>query len=272
MSEADFRFQRTWGPKPAYPKVRFHQPIDKRFIVIAGPCSVEDSAQIEHIAELVARSGATHLRGGVFRAGTYPGKSFGWIDEKLIADFAGAARRRGLKTIIEVLDYRPESIDMIYPYADCFQVGCRQMQNYALLRRLGATEKQIFLKRHPGATLDEWLGAAEHLLYGGRCELALVERGSVSHVDHCRWDLSISMIPAAKAITDIPVIVDASHGTGRRDLVEPMTLAGVAAGADGLLVEVHPEPDKSLSDPEQAIAPEAFIQLMTKVTKLRSVL
>lgn len=255
-----------------YPKVRFYQPNTRAFYVIAGPCSVESRDQIEAVAEIVAKQGATHLRGGVFRAGTYPGKKFGWVEEELMRAFAASARSRGLKTIIEVLDYRPESIEMIMPYADCFQVGCRSMQNYTLLRRLGMTEKTIFLKRHPGATLDEWLGAAEHLLEGGRCHPVLIERGSVSHTNHTRWDLSISMIPAAKKITDIPVLVDASHGTGRRDLVEPMTLAGVAAGSDGILVEVHPEPEQSLSDADQAIDPLSFERLMSKVKAIRSVL
>jgi len=143
---------------------------------------------------------------------------------------------------------------------------------HLLLRKLGASNRPVFVKRNPGATLDEWLGAAEHVLTAGCKEIYLIERGSSSHLTHVRWDLSISLIPAIKAITKIPVIVDASHGTGRRDLVEPMTLAGVAAGAGGILVEVHEDPDKSLSDPDQAVTPKDFEILMSKVHKIRGVL
>lgn len=146
------------------------------------------------------------------------------------------------------------------------------MQNYSLIRKLAKLGKPIFLKRSPGATIDEWLGAAEHILTEGNGRPILIERGSATNANHVRWDLSISMIPAVKALTQIPIVVDAAHGTGRRDLVEPMTLAGVAAGADGCLVEVHPTPEKSLSDADQAITPDAFDSLMTKVKKIRGVL
>lgn len=265
-----FAKRRTWGPKPNYPLVESYVPPQgSKFMVIAGPCSVESVEQIKQVAKVVASLGATHLRGGVFRAGTYPGSSFGLIEIKLISAFSQAAHDNGLKCIMEVLDYSTESIEVFRDYADCFQVGARQMQNYTLLRRLGTMGRQVFLKRHPGSTLDEWLGAAEHLLTAGNCEPVLVERGSVSHSNHVRWDLSISMIPAVQQITDIPIIVDASHGTGRRDLVEPMTLAGVAAGANGILVETHPNPEKSLSDADQAIGLDVFMSLMDRVKRLR---
>jgi len=266
----EFAKRRTWGPEPRFPLVEAYVPPSDKFVVISGPCSVESSEQIKKIAILVA-SEATHLRGGVFRAGTYPGKKFGIVDTELLRAYQEAAVNNGLSNIIEVLDYNKWSLYQLSKHCSAFQVGARQMQNYTLLRTLGDFGKPVFLKRHPGSTLDEWLGAAEHLLTGGVTELYLIERGSVSHLNHVRWDLSISMIPAVKAITRIPVIVDGSHGTGRRDLVEPMTLAGVAAGAGGILVEVHEDPVNSLSDPEQAITPDAFMRLMNKVNKIKGV-
>lgn len=249
-----FAFQRLWGPAPSYPRIEKYKPPVRDFISIAGPCAVESAEQIHTIAKALGALGVQYLRGGVFRAGTYPSPKFGWVPETLIHEFSRAAHENGMKCIVEVLDYHPDSLAMVAKYADAYQVGARQMQNYTLLRVLGATKRTIFLKRHPGSTLDEWLGAAEHLLAGGVCDPILIERGSSTHDNHVRWNLSISMIPAVKAITKIPIIVDASHGTGRRDLVEPMTYAGIAAGADGFLVETHMKPDESLSDPTQAMA------------------
>lgn len=269
-----FAKRRTWGPKPSYPLVESYiPPHGNKFIVIAGPCSVESAEQIKHVAKVVASLGATHLRGGVFRAGTYPGKNFGLIDETLIRAYSTAAAENGLKCIIEVLDYSQDNLHLVAEYADCFQIGCRSMQNYQLIRKVGAFGRQTFLKRHPGATIDEWLGAAEHLLTASSyVEPVLIERGSSTHANHCRWDLSISMIPAVQEITNIPILVDASHGTGRRDLVEPMTLAGVAAGANGILVETHPNPEMSLSDADQAIGLDVFMSLMDRVKRLRECL
>lgn len=264
----EFALRRQWGPQPFYKRVIEYNHPHNNFTVIAGPCSVESEEQINDLADSLRYLGVTHLRGGVFRAGTYPGKNFGWVDESLIKSYHDAAKSRGLKNIIEILDYRDE---WVLKYADCVQVGARQMQNYSLLKFVGSTGKPVFLKRNAGATLDEWLGAAEWVLSAGCKELYLIERGGVSHVNHVRWDLSISLIPAVQAISDIPVIVDASHGTGRRDLVEPMTLAGVAAGANGILVEVHGTPEKSLSDPDQAITPYDFLKLMNKVNAIKRI-
>jgi 3-deoxy-7-phosphoheptulonate synthase len=264
----NFAMQRTFGPMVHYPQVESYIRQSKEFIVIAGPCSLESEKQINEIAALVKKQGATHLRSGVFRAGTYPGKNFGLIPIHLINEFHKAAHANGLKNIIEVLDYSERSLNQLADLCDCFQIGARQMQNYTLLKKLSQYKRQVFIKRNPGSTMDELLGACEYLL-SGNCEPVIIERGSSSFMNHVRWDLSISIIPAIKSICEIPVIVDASHGTGRRDLVEPMTMAGVAAGAAGLLCEVHTEPDKSLSDAEQAISPEAFEVLMKKVTKVR---
>ncbi len=268
----EFTFKRVHGPKPNYPLVQAYLPPKDRFIVIAGSCSVESPEQVHQISDFVGRYGATHLRGGIFRGGTYPGKTFGLVEQDLIKHYYGAAKFAKLENIIEVLDYTQDALNRVVPYCDCFQVGARQMQNYTLLRMLGAYKKPVFLKRHPGSTLDEWLGAAEHLLTGGVEELYLIERGSSTHLNHVRHDLSISMIPAIKEITKIPVICDASHGTGRRDLVEAMTLAGVAAGAGGILLEVHENPEQSLSDSDQAITPETYKRIIKKVKAIREII
>ncbi|CAB4169930.1 AroA 3-deoxy-D-arabino-heptulosonate 7-phosphate (DAHP) synthase [uncultured Caudovirales phage] len=268
----EFAKRRTWGPTPNYPLVEAYEPPSKKFVAIAGPCSVENPEMIHNLAAQVAFAGATHLRGGVFRAGTYPGKEFGYRPESLLNSFYTAAQLNGLENIIEVLDYDEHALDMVNKYCTAFQVGARQMQNYTLLRILGAYRKPVFLKRNPGATLDEWLGAAEHLLKNGVKEIYLIERGSSSFVTHVRWDLSISMIPAIAALSKIPVIIDGSHGTGRRDLVEPMILAGVAAGAAGLLCEVHSSPANSLSDPDQAVTPEKFNSIMVKAKQIKEVI
>ena len=266
----EFAMRRTWGPHPRIERVENYEHPNNDFTVIAGPCSVESKDQIWELAEIVSKLGATHLRGGVFRAGTYPGSNFGWIDIDLIREYKEAADKFYLQNIVEILDYR--DIETMIGYASCFQVGCRQMQNYTLLKEVGRSGLPVFLKRSQGSTIDELLGAAEWILSAGCDELYLIERGSSTQARHVRWDLSISMIPAVQAITKIPILVDGSHGTGRRDLVEPMTLAGVAAGANGLLVEVHQYPEKSLSDADQAIAPAAFHRLMEKVTNIRGVL
>ena len=270
MLENEFKYRRRWGPTPKYDRVEAYKP-DPKFYIIAGPCSVESEEQINEIADIVASVGATHLRGGVFRAGTYPGDNFGWIPLKLRMAYHEAAKRNNLQNIVEILDYDNSDgwLEEILLYADCVQVGCRQMQNYTLLTKVAQTKKTVFLKRNPGATIDEWLGAAEYILkHGGRP--VLIERGSSGHATHVRWDLSISMIAAIHAINPhLPVIVDASHGTGRRDLVKPMTWAGVAAGADGCLVEVHTNPSKSLSDADQAVSPLDYEDIMEGVYKMR---
>lgn len=269
-----FAKKRTWGPTPKYELVEKYKPKSDNFVFISGPCSVESREQILSMGAIVKNAGATHLRGGVFRAGTYPNDkvNFGWVSEFLLQSYYEAAQTNGLKNIIEVLDYTEDSFKLIEPYCDVFQVGARAMQNYSLLSKLGKYGKPVLLKRNTGATLDEWLGAAEWLLKGGVQEIYLIERGSSTHLNHVRWDLSISIIPAIKSICNIPVIVDASHGTGRRDLVAPMTLAGVAAGAGGCLVECHYDPEKSLSDADQAITPKELYDLAFKIYKVKEIL
>lgn len=266
--------KRTFGPVPSYPLALNYKPKKKEFIKIAGPCSVEDALQISEIAKIVKKNGCTHLRGGVFRAGTYSSNKhkFGWVDEQLMTAYRLAALENGLRNIIEVLDYSDESLEMINHYCDCFQVGARSQQNYSLLRKLGKFDKPVFLKRNTGCTVDEWLGSAEHLLNAGVEEIYLIERGSSTFHNDVRWTPTIHVIPSVKSMCEIPIIIDASHSTGRRDLVPSMTLAGIAAGADGFLVEVHTHPEKSLSDAEQAISPEVFEKLIKDIESIKSVI
>lgn len=245
----DFDKRRTWGPVPVYPNVVASPrgPFGD-MIVLAGPCSVESTEQIQLTTRKLRDAGATFARGGVYRAGTYPREVFG-LQLRLLNEWHRECRKLDLPIVVEVLDIR--QVDCVAQRSEAFQVGARHMQDYALLKELAQFGRPVFLKRNPGATLDEFLGAAEYLA-GGKCKPVLIERGSSTHMNHVRWDLSISLIAAVKRMTGLPILVDASHGTGRRDLVLPMTLAGIAAGADGFLVEVHHDPDNSLSDADQA--------------------
>ncbi len=272
----EFAMKRSYGPTPNYPlSVAYRRPSNE-FISIGGPCSLESEEQINIIAKHVATNGGTHLRAGVFRAGTYPGKVFG-LQDHLLRPYRDAAIKYGLKNIIEVLDYTDRSLTMLSDYCDCFQVGARSQQNYSLLRKLGALGKPIFLKRNPGSKIDELIGSCEHILTGQsesdvESEVYLVERGSSTFEDHSRWTLSVSMIAALKQIIRVPVIVDGSHSSGRRDLVGAMTLAGIAAGADGCLIEVHPNPELSISDSDQAVDFNEYESIMKRVFKIREVL
>jgi len=266
----EFSKKRSWGPEPRYPSVLQYKRPSKEFIIIAGPCSVETELHIRRMAEIVAKAGATHLRGGVFRAGTYPSNNFGWLNIDLIKIYHKAAKENGLKNIIEVLEYSKNTLDLISEYADCYQVGARAQQHYNLLDSLNPSNKTVFLKRNTGCTVDEWLGSAEYLIReGGIKDLYLIERGSSTFHNDVRWTPTPHVIPSVKSICDIPVIMDASHSTGRRDLVPSMILSGVAAGADGVLIEVHDNPENSLSDADQAIDPSTFYKLIPKINKVR---
>ena len=255
----NFSNRRVWGPIPNYPNVLNYANEEKAtdLIIIAGPCSIESEEQLDKIARSLIKARITFIRGGVFRAGTYPPKEFGF-NANLLKIFYRISKSHGLKNIVEVINLK--DVEYIDRYADAFQVGARHMQDYALLDLLSQSSKPVTLKRNMGSTLDEFLGAAEYLARG-RCKPILIERGSSTYMNHVRWDLSISLIAAVKKMTSIPIIVDASHGTGRRDIVKPMTLAGISAGADGFLCEVHYDPDNSLSDSEQAYPLENFCDL-----------
>lgn len=261
----DFNFRRTWGPKPRYPSVLGVKPNKTDLLVVAGPCSVESPEQIEAIVPELAKNRVAFARGGVFRAGTYPSPVFGF--QPAIAQlWSKKCHEAGLRVVMEVLDIR-EAGEMSL-LCDAFQVGARHMQDYALLKELAQYPRTVFLKRNTGSTMDEFLGAAEYLCKG-KCRPILIERGSSTHMNHVRWDLSLSLIAAVKKLTGIPIIVDASHGTGRQDLVRDMTLAGIAAGADGFLIEVHPNPQASLSDAEQAYPLGGLDEVISSARRVR---
>ena len=261
-------YKNTFGPAPNAPLSLSIKSLYRDFICIGGPCSVENEDQIAAIFEKI-HPYVTHFRGGVFRAGTYPSKNFGWQWE-LLKSYHSIAQQHGKPNVVDVLDVR--SLEDIEPYCDVFQVGMRQSQHYVLLEELGKQRKPVILKRGSWQKLSEFLGSLEYILKGGNENVILCERGGVTFLDHVRWDLSISLIAKLKLLTSFPVIVDASHGTGDRKLVRPMTLAGIAAGADGCLLETHYDPDSSLSDSEQAVSLNEFEEIVSECLKLRKIL
>ncbi len=262
----DFATMRTFGPTPRYERVLAHESQLRALpLIIAGPCQIESEEQVRAIADSLVADGIQYMRGGVFSAGTYPGDNFGLRGQDLEM-FSTIARSKGLKTVIEI--FHPFHSDMIAAHADIVQIGARAMQNYALLSAVAQLDKWVTLKRAPGATLDELLGACEYLLKG-KAKPILVERGGASHLNHCRWELSVSLIAAVKAMCNVPILVDASHASGRRDLVERLTLAGIAAGADGCIVECHPDPDNARgADAIQTIDLPTMRRLAEKVNTI----
>jgi 3-deoxy-7-phosphoheptulonate synthase len=233
-----------------------------RVIIMAGPCSVESRDQIERAAEVVARAGATVIRGGAFKPRSSP-YSFQGLGEEGLRLMREAADRNGLLVISEVMDQT--QIPLLSAYADILQVGARNMQNFFLLRELGKLRKPVLLKRGIAATIEELLLSAEYLLAGGNYDVILCERGIRTFESYTRNTMDISAIPVVKKLSHLPIVADPSHGTGRRDKVLPMGRAAVAAGADGLLVEVHHDPDRALSDGAQSLKPEQFCDLMSQL-------
>ena len=234
----------------------------ERIVVMAGPCSVESQDQIQASAERVAKAGARIIRGGAFKPRTSP-YSFQGLGEPGLRLLREAADRNGLRVVSEVMDQT--QIPMLREYADILQVGARNMQNYNLLRELGGARKPVLLKRGISATIEELLLSAEYILASGNYDVILCERGIRTFENYTRNTLDISAIPVVKKLSHLPIVADPSHGTGRRDKVIPMARAAVAAGADGLLIEVHPNPDKALSDGAQSLRPEQFDELMTQL-------
>jgi 3-deoxy-7-phosphoheptulonate synthase len=230
--------------------------------VIAGPCSVESKEQVLEAAHAVKRSGATFLRGGAFKPRTSP-YEFQGLGEEALKLLALAREATGLKVVTEVMD--ADDLAMIAEYADVLQVGARNMQNFSLLRKVGALKKPILLKRGPSATIKEFLMAAEYILAGGNYQVALCERGIRTFETMTRNTLDLNAVPVLKSLTHLPVVVDPSHGIGLRKHVPAMARAGIAAGADGLIVEVHPCPEKALSDGHQSLAIPEFAALMEQV-------
>jgi 3-deoxy-7-phosphoheptulonate synthase len=231
-------------------------------VVMAGPCSAETEQQVQATAAAVKRAGAKILRGGAFKPRSSP-YSFQGLGEEGLRMLRDAADQHGLKLVSEVMDI--SQIDVVSRYADILQVGARNMQNFTLLRELGRTRQPVLLKRGISATIEEWLLSAEYVLAGGNTEVILCERGIRTFESYTRNTLDISAIPVVKKLSHLPVFVDPSHGTGRRDKVAPMARAAVAAGADGLLIEVHCDPDHAMSDGAQSLFPGQFDRLMAEL-------
>ena len=231
-------------------------------IVMAGPCSVETEEQIAAAAAAVKKAGAKILRGGAFKPRSSP-YSFQGLGEDGLRMMRAAADAEGLKVVSEVMDV--SQIELVADYADILQVGARNMQNYTLLRELGKARTPVLLKRGIAATIEEWLLSAEYVLAGGNTDVILCERGIRTFESYTRNTLDISAIPVIQKLSHLPIIADPSHGTGLRDKVAPMARAAIAAGADGLIIEVHPDPDHALSDGAQSIFPLQFDRLMAEL-------
>jgi 3-deoxy-7-phosphoheptulonate synthase len=234
----------------------------ERVVVMAGPCSVESRDQIERSAEIVARLGAQVIRAGAFKPRSSP-YAFQGLGEEGLRMLRAAADRHGLLVVSEVMDLT--QIPLVAQYADILQVGARNMQSFTLLRELGKLRKPVLLKRGISATIEELLLSAEYILAGGNYDVILCERGIRTFETYTRNTMDISAIPVVKKLSHLPIIADPSHGTGRRDMVAPMGRAAVAAGADGLLMEVHPDPDHALSDGAQSLRFEQFEELMSQL-------
>jgi 3-deoxy-7-phosphoheptulonate synthase len=237
--------------------------------MVAGPCAVETEAQCMAIAEQVARSGCRLFRGGAYKPRTSP-YSFQGLGEPGLKILARVREAHGFGIITEAIDN--ESLDLVEQYADVIQIGARNMQNFSLLKRAGRAKKPVLLKRGMSATLDEFLMAAEYILSEGNYNVMLCERGVRTFSDFSRNTLDLAVVPAVKKRSHLPILVDPSHGTGKRHKVLPLSLAAVAVGADGLLVEVHHEPENALSDGIQSILPEEFAQLSEEVRQIANVL
>lgn len=233
--------------------------------VMAGPCAVESREQALEIAKIVKKGGARIMRGGAYKPRTSP-YSFQGLEEKGLEYMAEAGKAAGLLLVSEVMDTR--SVGLVANYVDILQIGARNMQNFALLREVAKSDKPVLLKRGLSATIEEWLMAAEYILAGGNRQVILCERGIRTFETYTRNTLDLSAVPILKQLTHLPVIVDPSHGTGKRELVSPMAKAAIAAGADGLIIEVHPRPSEALSDGPQSLEPESFLQLMKELEKL----
>ena len=230
--------------------------------VMAGPCSVESREQILEIAEIAKNGGAKILRGGAFKPRTSP-YSFQGLEEEGLKLLAEARERTGLKIVTEVMD--GYNVDLVAEYADILQVGARNMQNFALLKGLGKLEKPVLLKRGMMSTVQEFLMSAEYIMSEGNFRVILCERGIRTFETSTRNTLDLNSIPVIKQLSHLPIIVDPSHGTGRWDLVLPMARSSIAAGADGLMIEIHPRPEMAFSDGFQSLVPKRFYTLMTEI-------
>ena len=236
--------------------------IGEDFLVIAGPCAVESEEQMMEAAFAVKKAGANMLRGGAFKPRSSP-YSFQGLGEKGLIYLKQAGRSVGLPVITEVMD--PRDISLVGAYADVFQIGSRNMQNFSLLKEVGRTQKPVMLKRGLCATIEEWLASAEYIMKEGNRNVILCERGIRSIETYTRNTLDVSAIAAVKELTHLPVVSDPSHATGRSELVAPMALSSIMAGCDGLMIEVHPSPCDALCDEKQQLTPKQFSELMEDV-------
>jgi len=259
---------RDWKPEPTTFKVNGVE-IGKELMMIAGPCAVENEEQIFTITEFLSKLNVKFLRGGAYKPRTSP-YSFQGLKLEGLKLMRKAADKFGMAVVTEIMSI--DKIDELVEYADILQVGTRNMQNYPLLRALGKIEKPVLLKRGMSNTIEEWLLAAEYILSGGNSKVILCERGIRTFETATRNTLDISAIPMAKSLSHLPVIVDPSQGTGSRELVEPMCRAGIAAGADGLIVEVHNQPEEALSDGEQSLYLDQFEQMLEPLVSIAGVL
>jgi len=237
--------------------------------IIAGPCAIESRAQAFAIAEAVRRSGARFFRGGAYKPRTSP-YAFQGLGEEGLRILADVREAYGLKIVTEALD--EAGVDLVERYGDVIQIGARNMQNFSLLRRAGKARLPVLLKRGLSATLDEWLLAAEYVMAEGNYRVVLCERGIRTFAQHTRNTLDLAAIPAVRRLSHLPVIVDPSHGTGKNYMVNPLARAGVAVGADGLIIEVHDQPEHALSDGAQALTLEQYEQLVTEVKSIHDVI
>ena len=240
----------------------------RELAVVAGPCAVENRQQSFTVAERVARAGARFFRGGAYKPRTSP-YSFQGLGEEGLKIMAEIRERYGLLIVTEAVDY--ESLDLVERYADMIQIGARNMQNFSLLKRAGRASKPVLLKRGIAATLEEFLMAAEYIMSEGNYNVVLCERGVRTFADHTRNTLDLSVVPAVHRLSHLPILVDPSHGTGKRNKVIPLSRAAAAVGADGLMIEVHHDPDRALSDGMQSIFPDQFDELMAEVRQIARV-
>ena len=242
---------------------------DGSLAIIAGPCAIENRKQAFAVADVVQRSGAKFFRGGAFKPRTSP-YAFAGLGEEGLKILADIRNEFGLKIVSEALD--EGNVDLVEKYADMIQVGARNMQNFTLLRRVGRSKLPVLLKRGMAATLEEWLLAAEYVMAEGNYQIVLCERGVRTFAQHTRNTLDLAAVPAVRRISHLPVIVDAAHGTGRSYMVTPLARAGVAVGADGLMIEVHARPDEALSDGAQALTLEEYEQMVREVRAIHKVI
>jgi 3-deoxy-7-phosphoheptulonate synthase len=242
-------------------------------VVVAGPCTVENEGQIHEIAQKVKAAGARVLRGGAYKPLTFPYRSETMYElrEDGLKFLSAAGKATGLPVVTEVMDVR--LVDTVARYADMLQIGARSMQNFPLLEEIAKTKKPVLLKRHPGSSLRDWLGAAEYLLYNGNASVVLCERGIVAphtHEPTSRFIVDLQVVPAAREYSHLPVIVDPSHATFKRAYVKPISQGAIAVGADGLILDVHPVPEKAAVDPLQGLNYQAFEQLMAQLKRVAS--